>query len=430
MTRPAYQGANVQMRKILSLAAFLALAACGGGGGGGTTPSNPPPTAAPTSTPQSGLVTPQFTIVVPSANAPASSLRTPSGARRPSFVSSASLSVTITLISVGGSTTNLPTPTSVTSPISGSTCTIVNPCVVSGPPSPPGQVDVYSVVTFDAAGGTGNQLDTASVSFTPTAGQNNVQNVTLKGIPWTIAIGALTSQTVDAAGQTQSILVTVKDHAGQTITGTYANVVRITDPDPATYGAGIKGTSLSGTNAGTGCTTTCVDLTTDTDTATLTYSGLAEDPVTLTSSVLTGSVSSAGTATFTPTLAAITHTTGGNSAAAGTPVGIDLYTTSNTSPSGYSGTEGYHENGYTDAPYNKVLTTINGTACTAFASLTPANASNDTVFTATAIASPTAGLCTRVVSDGLLAAGHGTGGPQFVVTYTTSQVGASSKQRR
>ena len=114
---------------------------------------------------------------------------------------------------------------------------------------------------------------------------------------------------------------------------------------------------------------------------------------------------------------------------AGSPVGIDLFTTDNTSTVGYSGTEGYHEDGYTDSPYNKVLTTINGTSCAAFASLGAANVSNDTVFTATAT-SNTAGTCTRVVSDGLAAANHGAGGPQFVVTYTTSSVNASSKHRR
>jgi large repetitive protein len=411
------------MRKILSLFAVLALAACGGGGGGGTA-SNPPapPTAAPTAAP-GGLVTPQFTIVVPSKTG-SSSQRLPNGLRKPNFVSSGALSVTITLVSVGGGAPNV-TPTSVTSSISSSTC----PCVVNGPPSPPGQLDVYSIVTFDAAGGTGNQLDTASVSFTPTAGQNNVNNVTLMGIPSSIGFAAPSTETVGTAGQAQALLVNVRDHAGQTITGTYANVVRITDPDPATYGASIPGTVLSGTHTGSGCTTSCVDLQTSTDTATLTYSGLAEDPTTLTSSVLTGSVLTAGTATFTPTLSAITHTTGVNSAAAGTPVGIDLFTNASASPSGYSGTEGYHENGYTDSPYNKVLTTIDGTACTAFAGLGAANVTNDTVFTATAIASPTAGLCTRVVSDGLAAAGHGTGGPQFVVTYTTSQVSGSSKIR-
>jgi hypothetical protein len=288
---------------------------------------------------------------------------------------------------------------------------------------------VYNIVTFDTAGGTGFQLDSGSVSFTPTAGQNNPVTVTLKGIPDSITIGPIATKTVDTAGQTQALTVTVKDHAGQTITGTYANFVRITDPDPATYGATVKGTFLTGTNLGSSCTTSCVDLHGDTDTITLTYNGLAEDPVTLTSSVLTGSVTTPGTGTFTPTLTAITHTTGGLSTLAGTPVGVDLFTTDNTSPSGYTGTEGYHENGYTDSPYNKVLTTINGTSCATFATLSVANASNDTGFTATAIGSPAAGTCTRVVSDGLAAASHGTGGPQFVVTYTTSTVGASAKIR-
>jgi hypothetical protein len=416
------------MRKILSLFAVLALAACGGGGGGTTSNTPAPPITAPTNAPQGALVTPQFTIVVPSKSS-SSSQRLPNGARKPSFVSSAAASVTITLVSVGGSTTGLPTPTSVTSNISGATCTVATPCVVNGPPSPPGQVDVYSIVTFDTAGGTGNQLDTGSASFTPVAGQNNVTSVTLMGIPDSVGITPLTSQSVDAPGQTQVVGVTVYDHANQTITGTYANVVRITDPDPATYGASVKGTFLTGTHQGSGCTTSCVDLQTSTDTVTLTYNGLAEDPVMLTSSVLTGSLSLYGAATFTPTLAAITHTTGGNSAAAGNPVGIDLFTNDNTSPSGYTGTEGYHENGYTDSPYSKVLTTNNGSACTAFATLGAANVSNDTVFTATAIAAPAAGLCTRVVSDGLAAAGHGAGGPQFVVTYTTSQVSGSSKIR-
>jgi hypothetical protein len=416
------------MRKILSLFAVLALAACGGGGGGTTSNTPAPPIAPPTTAPQGALVTPQFTIVVPSKSS-SSSQRLPNGQRKPSFVSSAAASVTITLVSVGGSTSNLPTPTSVTSNISGATCTVATPCVVSGPPSPPGQVDVYSIVTFDTAGGTGNQLDIGSASFTPVAGQNNVTSVTLMGIPDSITITTPATKTVDTAAQAQALTVTVADHAGQTITGTFANVVRITDPDTATYGAAIKGTSLSGTHQGSGCTTTCVDLQTDTDAITLTYNGLAEDPVTLTSSVLTGSVTTAGTATFTPTLTAITHTTGGNSAATGNPVGIDLFTNDNTSPSGYSGTEGYHENGYTDSPYNKVLTTIAGSACTAFATLGAANVSNDTVFTATAIASPAAGSCTRVVSDGLAAANHGAGGPQFVVTYTTSQVSGSAKIR-
>ena len=406
------------MRKILTLAAVLALAGCGGGGG--SAPTSPPPPQQ-TTAPTGNLVTPQFTIVIPAPG-------TKSTGRQPNFVSTAAKSVVITLTSVGGSTSNLPTPTSVTTNVNPPNCS--SGCTVNGPPSPPGQVDAYTIVVWDTNGGTGAQLDTGTVSFTPTAGQNTSVSVVLMGIPDSITIASLTTKTVDTAGQTQSLTVTVKDHSGQTITGTYANVVRITDPDPATYGASIKGTSLSGTHQGGSCTTTCVDLQTDTDTITLTYNGLAEDPVTLTSSVLTGSVTTAGTATFTPTLHAIAHTSGGNSAASGTPVGIDLYTTDSGSPVGYSGTEGYHEDGYTDSPYSKVLTTIDGSSCAAFAALSGTNVSGDTVFTATESgATPTAGTCTRVVSDGLAATNHGTGGPQFIVTYSTAQVGASSKKR-
>jgi hypothetical protein len=416
------------MRKILALLAMMALAGCGGGGGSTPAP-NPNPQPVQSLAPQGNLVTPTFSIVI----APRTST---SNGRTPHFVSTATQSVTITL-------TNPPaglTPTSVSSTVT-PPCTAGSPCNVKGPPSPPGVVDHFSITTFDGpvSGGvaTGNALDTdnGTTQVTPVAGQDNPVNVVLMGIPFTIAIAALTTQTVDTAGQTQNLAVTVADHAGQTITGTYSQVVRITDPDTATYGAGpTRGTSLSGTHPGSGCTTTCVDLQTSTDTATLTYNGLAEDPVTLTSSASGVSGPNSGAATFSPTLHAITHTTGGNSASAGSPVGIDLFTNDSSSTVGYSGTEGYHEDGYTDGPYNKVLTTIAGTAC-AFATLGAANVSNDTVFTATTTpaapsAPPAAGTCTRVVSDGLAAANHGTGGPQFVVTYTTSSVNASSKHRK
>src|ERR1700681_1650523 len=88
MTRLPSRGAKVQMRKILSLFAVLALAACGGGGGGTT--SNAPAPPAPTLAPQGQLVTPQFTLVVPQKGAS-------SGTRKPSYISPSTLSVTIRL---------------------------------------------------------------------------------------------------------------------------------------------------------------------------------------------------------------------------------------------------------------------------------------------------------------------------------------------
>ncbi len=415
------QGAKVQMRRLISLAAVLALAACGGGGGGSaptTTPINNPTTA-----PNNGpLTTPQFVIVVP-PKSPSSH-----GVRKPNFVSSASLSITITLVTVGGNPPTV-TPTTVTTNISGSSCTIATPCVVNGPPSPPGQVDVYSLTTFDAAGGTGNALDRATVSFTPTVGTNNSVPVTLLGIPFTVAISGIPAALhANTAGQTANLTVTVADHAGQTITGTYASAVRITDPDAET----TNGTHLTGTHVGGGCTNSCVDLQTNTDVATLNYGGLAENPVVLASSNtdVTANSGTAGTGTFTPLLNAITSDgTNPTTLAAGGGPGIDLFTNDSGSPSGYSGVVKYGELGFTNTPYNKQLSTTGSASCSTFATVaTGANTSNETPFTATAIASPVAGICTVTVTDALTDQPNTL--PTFKVTYTTSQVSGSSKKHQ
>ena len=418
MTAPASQGAKVQMRKILSLAAVVVLAACGGGGGGGgSTAPNPQPTTAPTQTPQGLFITPQFVIFVPKTTQSV-------GKRQPNFVSTATQSVTITLTSVGGSPPTV-TPTSVTTNISGASCS--SGCTVNGPPSPPGVVDAYTITTFDATNGTGHQLDVGTTTFSPTAGQNNIINVTINGAPFTITITAIpASFAANTASQTANLTVTVADHAGQTITGTYNSSVRITDPDSDT----TNGTHLTGTHAGSGCTTSCVDLLTSTDTVTLNYGGLAENPVVLTSSNadVTANSGTAGTGTFTPVLNAITGDAGNSTTTLG-GTGIDLYTTLNTSPVGYSGTVKYGELGFTNSPYNKQLSITGGGSCSSFATLaTGANSSNETPFTATAIASPAAGQCTLTVTDNLTDQPNTL--PTFKVTYTTSQVTGSAKVRK
>jgi len=436
------------MRKpiILSAVLALALAGCGGGGGGST---NAQPPAPQTSAPQSGLVTPQFTIVIPGPGT-SSSARSPKGQRRPNFVSTATKSVTITLVSVNGSTSNLPHPTSVTTDIDNSGGACNSGCVVNGPPSPPGVPDAYTITTFDATGGTGNVLDKGAVTFTPTAGQNNITNVTLNGVPFTVTIaGVPANWSANTAGQTTNLTVTVKDHAGQTITGTYNTSVRITDPDAET----TNGTHLTGTHVGAGCTNSCVDLTTDADVVTLNYGGLAENPVVLASSNadVTADSGTAGTGTFTPLLKPILPvgcvTVACNGGGAGTDTnpttslggdGIDLFTTDNTSPVGYTGTVTYFEQGYTNTPYNKVLSATAGTCSaggpvTAYANVSaPVDAANATNFTYTANAA-VAGACPFTVTDGLTdhtnTAPDTTTQPTYQVTYTTSQIKASAKQR-
>jgi len=400
-------------RPAAVLATALALSACGGGGGA-SAPAAPlsAPTAAPTTAPSAGYVTPKFTIVVPAA-APAS-VR---GRRAPQFVSTGTQSITITI-------TNPPaglTPTSVTTNISGASC--AGGCTVNGPPSPPGQNDQFSLTTFDAPGGVGNPLDTGQASLVPVVGQANSASVTMQGIPASIVLQNPASLIAGTAGQSEPFIVTVKDHAGETITGTYANPVTITDPDSDH----INGTSLNATIVfplGAAAT-----LLASTDTLSLVYNGLAENPVTFTSSAGGVSGPSAGTATFTPTLQPVSWVSGPTSLAAGSPKGIDLFTSDSTSNVGYTGTESYSEPGFTNAPYNKQLGVTGASACAAFATLaTGPNSAGATPFTATSIASPVAGLCTLTVTDNLTDQPNTL--PTFVVTYTTSSVGADGKRRR
>jgi hypothetical protein len=392
------------MKKILlALLATISIAACSGGGGGGSSTPVITPTTAPTTTPQGNLVTPTFFIIVP--------LSPSANARKPQFVSTATQSITVTLTSVNGGAPNV-TPTSVSTNISGASCS--SGCTVNGPPSPPGVPDVYTVTTFDSTLGAGNALDTGSVTFTPTAGQNNAPSLTLKGIPYTVAItGVPTTWAANTSGQTASLTVTVKDHSAQTITGGYANAVRITDPDVES----TNGTSLTGTNVGAGCTTTCVDLQTSTDTVTLDYGGLAENPVVLASSGT--ALGTAGTATFTPLLNAITSDAGNSTTADGGGVGIDLFTTNSSATLGYSGTVKYGELGFTNSPYSKQLSLTGTASCSTFATFsTLANASNETPFKATAKATPASGICTVTVTDALTDQTNTL--PTFEVTYTTS----------
>lgn len=395
-------------RTTLSAALAASLTACGGGGSAGTS-GGPVPVPQPTQTPPSNLVSAKFTIVVP---AKSSSRR---AARKPFYVSSATQSITITLTSVDGSAPNV-SPLSVTANVSGSTCMPSSPCVISGPASPPGQLDAYTITTFDSGNGTGNQLDTGTTSMTPVPSQDNNASVTLQGIPYTVSIsGVPTAWHANTSGQTQNLTITVADHSGETITGSYANSVRITDPDIET----TNGTHLSGTHTGSGCTSSCVDVTADTDTVTLNYGGLAENAISLSSSG--ANLGTAGSATFTPLLNAITSDAGNSLSQynGGTTPGVDLFSTDSGSGVGYSGSVKYGELGFSNSPYNKQLGLSGTSGCTSFATLSVgSNTSNETPFTATTTVSPSAGHCSLTVTDSLTDQTNTL--PTFIVTYTST----------
>lgn len=392
------------MRKFVALAVVCALAACGGGGNTVLTPSAPVPTATPTPTPAPpSQNAPQWTISFPTS----SSSHATSG-KKPSFVSNASASVVITRTSPSGPAVGAPQA------ISAASC----PCTVKGPSWVPNVSNTYTLTTFDTSNGTGNALDTAQVTFTPTVGQIT-QAVTLQGIPSIVTISGASALNADTQGQNEALTVTVKDASGQLISGPFAHPVRIGDADTRSYG-----TSLTGTNAGSGCTGSCVDLTQPSDMVTLNYGGLAESAVTIASSGT--NLSSAGTATFTPALNPILPDIGNTlsslpSCAWSPCYGIDLYSNSSSS-GGYSGVVSYKEAGFTDAPYNQSLLRP-GPICATFATIsTVANANGETPYTATAIASPVAGSCTVTVTDGLSDQTNAL--PTFAVTYTTFNGGS------
>jgi hypothetical protein len=430
------------MRKILTLAAVLALAGCGGGGGGSSAPASPPQPVQ-TTAPTGNLVTPQFTIVVPNKKSSGTQ-------RKPNYVSSATLSVVITLTA---DSNGVPPGTiagnPATSTIAAGTCN--SGCNVSGPPSPPG-TDSYTIVTYDnAVPASGNPLNAGQLNnVTIVAGSNNPESITLGAIPKTLSIANVPSGAgaFVAGTQTQSTAISVvaTDAAGVTIptsqapavtyvdaTGATINVT-VSDPDTNAHGSCVINTGTSTCTSGaTSVTFSGPDIT-----RVLAYDGLAENPVTLTASA---STATSGTTSFQPKLNAPVFN-GSQATPSGVALSgsaeIDLFALTGI---GSTGSESFTESGWTSSPYNHALTFANSGACTSGAGLATAmtqiatisvganSTTNGTPITATAVASPTAGSCPSTISDGL-SLNTTDGSTTLTVTYTTSSVSASSKHRK
>ena len=432
------------MRKILALIAMMALAGCGGGGGGTTSVPNPNPPAQATSAPQGNLVTPQFTLRIPT--------RTNSKGRSPQYVSSATLSVKITLTAdSAGITPGSITGNPATTDVSAGSCS--SGCTVNGPPTPPG-TDSFTIVTYDATGATGHAINAAQLNgVTINAGQSNTQSVTLGGIPASLAISnvptgaAAFSAGHQASPQTTAISVIATDAHGDTIPTSQSPsvfyvdatgaplTITVSDPDTHLHGSCVvaTGSSTCVTGAATSVTITSPD-----DTRILSYDGLAENPVTLTASA-TGVTS--GTAGFQPKLSAPVF----NSSQA-TPAGvaltaspeIDLFAPSGV---GSTGTEAFTEVGWTETPYNNALTVGAGGACTgnaaALSDIASVSAGGNSTSTGTPITAtvasgaglPKTGSCPATVSDGLTL-NSTEASATLTVTYTSTGITAQSKHRQ
>jgi hypothetical protein len=263
---------------------------------------------------------------------------------------------------------------------------------------PPGS-DAFSVTTFDAADATGNQIakTPAPQTFTVTAGAaNGPFTITLDGIPASFTLGAITAGTAGTASS-QTLSIAVLDADGNTIAGTYANPVTLSDNDASADL--VNGTSLK---VGAGAAAASVTLNSSTDAAavTLAYGGLAlaSPNVALSAAGATGS-----SRTFTIALQPIVVT----------PASTNLYAISGT---GSTGSFAVSETGWSNAPYNKTFTLGTPTCSTGTAAATFALATVDHLtWTDTAPASPVAGNCTVPITD-FTGSGHS---GSVTLTFTT-----------
>ena len=424
------------MRKILTLVAIVALAGCGGGGGGSNAPAPASPTSAPVTS--SKLVTPMFTIKIPARG------KNSGKARRPQYISSSTLSVSVALTadSAGITPGTLANNPAVTNVAVGS-CT--SGCTVAGPPSPPG-TDSFTVVTYDTNGAAGSALNAGQLNnVTVSAGTANSETLTLGAIPASLSLSNVpASLNAGTQGQSSAVSVIADDADGNVIptsqtpavfyvdaTGAPISVT-VSDPDTSAHGTCIvaSGTSTCTTGAATSATLTGPD-----STVSFAYDGLAENPVTITA---TASTATSGTAPFQPNLNAPAF----NSSQA-TPSGVALTSSAeidlfNTSGTGSTGTESFTESGWTGSPYAHALTVVATPACSlggplsttiATVSAGTNDTTNGTPFTATVVASPTAGSCSVTVGDGL-SSNTTDGSAALTVTYTSSGITANGKHRR
>ncbi len=394
------------MRKFFALLAIAMLAACGGGGGG-STPNLPQATPTPTLPPvPTGDVRPTFTIVIPASGG--------ASKNRPGYVSSATQSISITLTEVNGSPPGALTGNPAITNINSTNCS--GGCTVDGPPSPVGS-DTFTLVTYDATGAAGNELSTSTGTYTMTQGVNNAETVTLEGVPAALALAALPTTWAAGASNSTAIALTVADADGETITGTYANAVTVSDPDTNGDGTRVVSASCPGVypTGNTAIAATSAQFTGSTSTATFCYGGLAQATVTLTASA---SGATSGTKTFNPVITAPTM----SGSVTGAFVGTDAQL-STTTGTGSTGTIAYTETGFTTAPYDQVLTVDNaaetcstGGPLSTFATVSPTASGTTTVFTVNSASPYTPGKCTIPVWD---TTGAYTP-PTFSASYTTS----------
>ncbi|HTX58937.1 MAG TPA: hypothetical protein VMH02_04605 [Verrucomicrobiae bacterium] len=226
-------------------------------------------------------------------------------------------------------------------------------------------------------------LSTANnVPFTMKGGITNDIGFTLDGVVASLVVSGLPSGTAGTPfASSQAFTVSAKDADGDTIVGAYDNAVTLSDDDAS----GATSIATSGSDS-----PPAGQLLSSSDTAKLSYTGLAILPVTITARA---SGATNGSAQFAPALQPIVVTT--SDTLNPSFAGVDLYATTGA---GSSGTFTTSEAGWTNAPYSKSLTVTNGSGCGSIGTVLRSGNS----FTASVASVPSPGTCTALtLSDGL-----------------------------
>lgn len=325
-----------------------------------------------------------------------------------SSISPKSASVAIALLTVNGKKPGARLQTTVIANLP--KCSVG--CTVSGPQSPAG-TDVFSLTTFDAAAGKGNQLATGTATFKIVAAKSNSVPASLAKIPKFLSFGTIPSATAGTAfttPQTLPLIVQDADHA--TIAGTYSAAITVSDNDTSSAALG-SALAVNGTS-----NARSVTLKSSSDKVVLAYGGLAIAPATLTASA---KGVSATNAEFAPSLLPIAYA---GPEDAGTPE-IDLYNAQSGQP-GYSGSFTVTQPGWSGTPFNNNFSySLGGKSnnCSSFA-VTPSSGTA-AAYTVTVGSSPVAGTCVLTITGAPSASAQ-----SVVLTYTTNSIGINGKRRR
>ena len=231
------------LSSALVLTAFV-LAGCGGGGGTSTTAGLPPQATSS----GVGKTIARVTISIP-PKSPSTS-----DSRKPAYVSPATQSITVKVDAGSAVAQNL-TPGSsncnVPAPLAPLTCTVD---IVAAPGA-----HTLTFTTYDQVNAAGNQLSVNSVVPSLTAGQVNLVNVTLAGIPKTLAVAALpgaagisgdqVSGITYLFGTPRTISVNALDADGNFILGPGAPVLKVAVSGPSAANLSVTPSANGDPNA-------------------------------------------------------------------------------------------------------------------------------------------------------------------------------------